>query len=154
MASSASLATRYPSYSAIPIDQCRVGGLDIGTDYRDVVDSLGPADEEKAYRDSASGTGKVGKALIYEDFHIAFSRDRLVMLNVTGVGLALPNGISVGSSEEDAVAAFGAKPIEMDDTRAFLAFVCVLPNGKSSGILLELLIIDGAVDNIVLHEID
>jgi hypothetical protein len=154
LASSTSLATSYPSYSAIPIEQCRVGGFGIGTDYTDVINSLGPADEEKAFRDSASGAEKPGKALIYKDLHIAFSRDRLVMLNDTGVGLALPNGISVGSSEVEVIAAFGVQPVAMDDRHASLAFVCVRPDEKFSGILLELRMIGGSVDYIVLHKIN
>lgn len=154
LVSSTSFATRYPDYSVIQLEQCRIGGFGIGTGYTDVIDSLGPADEEKAFHNSASGAEKSGRTLTYNNLRIAFSRDRLVMLYATGAGLALPNGVSVGSSEADVIAAFGVQPIAMDDGYASLAFVCVGPDEKFSGILLELRMIDGSVDHIILHKVN
>ena len=140
------------SFPAIPIEECRLDGIGIGSSYKLVVDSVGPADDEKRHSVTSSSTEKTKTVLKYKGLYVSFSRDQLRVIKDTGAGLTLPNGISVGSSEVDLVTAYGEPTNPIDDARAYLAFECVEPGKNSSGILLQFLIVDGAVDNIVINK--
>ena len=145
------IAAVYP-FTAIPIEQCRLNGLGIYSWHELVIDTLGPADEEKNHAVVFPSTERPKMTLVYDGLYVALFRNRLMMIKDSGFGLTLPSGVAVGTSEADLIEAYGDVPKHIDDHRSYLAFVCVNADQDTSGILLQFLLVDGMVDNIVINK--
>jgi len=133
-------------------DECAIAGIGIDTSYDQIISAIGPPKEEKDYRVSTASSDRPKKTLIYDGLYIALFKKRVKLVKATGPGYPLPSGISVGSHESEVLDAYGIAPRSIDESRSSLTLTCLAPGETNSGLLLQMLIVNGIVDNLVVSK--
>lgn len=124
------------------------GGVSAGIhdDVSPLLDALG---EWKNYSESPScGFEGLDKVYLYDGLRVTTypdkSKDRIHSISILSDAYATPEGITVGSSEQDVISAFGEPTDRASSTLVYFA----------EGMKLQIIIRDGAVTNVQYLNLD